>query len=1202
MSMGTSGRYLFLDHLPPFLGNQIATLAEFLWLGYQTERTVVLPLQWKALYGETVGQLQAYVGKWTLHDLAVQRSAHNKVAAPPHPLRVEWVERMDLSDEQKNGDTSSKPNTIVQLPLLDLTAGQLRDGPMRFAVGGDAKARGMFSSFFRGDPEFYRGSCAPAEPKTEGKEGRADVEYVIPEAKNPAKVQPVYGPRVEITTITEDDLALGDGENKSRGGSYDHTGSAPATRELLPHQFAEYPCIARDLSEHGKGGRVALSMRAQTTHTYYQYKRACFLELLKFHPAVSQQKFLVLRQTWHAFSGLWEPEDVGGGSAGGEKEQRKAQEDNVDKLNLRSDPEPVVGRQFLAAFFAFFYRNTLERMFVRPYVLAAQARKHRKAEIRARRAVARASRGKVPVKCGLVVNDDDTTLGWHNCKPQVEDVVVAQKKAASVLSEPVPATQPEPQRTVLDFVMEFFLTQKVFAVHLRSMTRLLHPDEILSEYQKFATLHQEFVLYLCTDNADSDGVAALAEFLRTNYNFEVITSADTRDWARAVQLESDAALLEATSILSNTSRDRYGAAPDFHLFFELFLVSISQLLLGSPWSSLFWLMRRLRDHVVAKKILLHRTIDEVTCDGRLRSGALRNADPWLVFCGRGGSDEEDGEVGELADHDTLHHVEDAVRPFYEQLGYRVSPSSSSSSAGNAQQQGHVGPLEDENGTEILVAVAERQKLSHVRWDEILDEGGSLQQTSGSFRTLNTLEMFGDVDAGSIFPTSFYVFDLWSWMRNLAGLLRWAHEAETNDLERVFGASSVAVGAGGKGSSSFSTSTSAPPSTSAQLVSGSDSDAKKKWPEFLPFRGWSEDSQEKSVANHVKKPSPHFDRRVRVVLKMREDSTADGKLLTLEKMREVGHRVLGSIARQLGVNVDSEATNYRDHLFGVEGNKAVDDVKPVESPEILVDEALPSPETLFGVGTTTAGRKNKLQLDFSLGELVVALWNQESFVRTEGDASFAWLLYLKYIALFVTEGNYTEKECRQEVGTFAHATWLFFWVYTREHEKVAAAADTAKSSSASSASAGSVEIRGTLYRLLRIWREPATRYLETVWRYLAAFRCQPQFLGPTGEFVDASRNVRGEKEFAAFANRVAAENWLWCGAGTGAGDEDGGRDGNEACADAYRIEDARSEAVDFASLGLEFDAERPANYHNFLKKVQQLVRWDGYAAWSYGWKN
>jgi hypothetical protein len=45
---------------------------------------------------------------------------------------------------------------------------------------------------------------------------------------------------------------------------------------------------------------------------------------------------------------------------------------------------------------------------------------------------------------------------------------------------------------------------------------------------------------------------------------------------------------------------------------------------------------------------------------------------------------------------------------------------------------------------------------------------------------------------------------------------------------------------------------------------------------------------------------------------------------------------------------------------------------------------------------------------------------------ELNTMYAWVYKLRFLVLFLTEGNYTERECRREVGAFGVMTNLLLW--------------------------------------------------------------------------------------------------------------------------------------------------------------------------------
>ncbi|CAD7926187.1 unnamed protein product, partial [Amoebophrya sp. A120] len=472
-----ANRNLLLDHLPPFLGNQIATLAEFLFLGYQTGRIIVIPSQWEALYGETVRKLQDYIADWSLFNLAKDRYEWNRTATistsssnvedayvkPVHPLRVEWRTEFDVAEVLPRR-TSTDSEQKSKIPVLDFTGGQLRDGPMRWTVDPKiTKAQALFASVFRGRSDFYRTATGEAAGGTELQleAGATSVRYTINDGTG--SVAPVYGDALELESVSEDDIvakSLQPGEVRQ----------ALPPSDVLPHEFSQFPCIQKDLfhssSLVNQGSQLPVSARNETTHTFYQYKRACFLEFLK-SKAVQADPVVVLRQTWHAFHGFWEPEDVGASSDSGSRKKagdpddldeipsplatevfasvfegtaeqqgrsssslkhddkhsihklrQPLERDENDPLNLESRPEPIIGTQFLDAFFAFFHRETLEKLFVRPYILAAEERRRKEERERTERlnAMYDLPPAATQYKCGLTVNADETTMGWHGCQ------------------------------------------------------------------------------------------------------------------------------------------------------------------------------------------------------------------------------------------------------------------------------------------------------------------------------------------------------------------------------------------------------------------------------------------------------------------------------------------------------------------------------------------------------------------------------------------------------------------------------------------------------------------------------------------------------------------------------------------------------------------------------------------------------------------
>ncbi|CAD7926189.1 unnamed protein product [Amoebophrya sp. A120] len=593
------------------------------------------------------------------------------------------------------------------------------------------------------------------------------------------------------------------------------------------------------------------------------------------------------------------------------------------------------------------------------------------------------------------------------------------------------------------------------------------------------------------------------------------------------------------------SGTRYGSLPDFHLFLELFLVSISNVLIGSPWSSLFWLFKRFRK-IVERKILLHRTVDFVTCAGRIRSNELRFADPWLILCRpeksvtafegaafavddegtrktadegqAGGTSSADSEQIREQDHINPNiHEEDHVRPFYEQLGYLVGSPSMHLVPPAVQKS-----VQQDSGDRVLVqdepvdagaaraadhsrlpvtySTVERQKLSHVRWEEMRSVA------LPSFVTRNAPEMFGDIDAGSVFPTAFYAFDLWSWMEKLAGLLNWIHSsAFAEEAREVF-----QLGGGAEGSAASmageeiiaeerEATTSAPSETTRQ----------QPWGEF---RAVTHVNPERDL-----KESKQFSTKLRVFLTLRE-STRQEQLANKDKdpagrfLSSLASRILGNVALQMNINMDEEAENYKSHVFETDE----DTPNPRGGNNDLLSPILVDDEVDIRNALTDGNQK------WSLGEIVLGVWNQETFVRTEGDASLSWLLYLRFLILFLTQANYSEKECRREVAVFAHATWLFFWVYTREAEKHIAADSQHEHQAVTGSS--SRTIRGTIFRLAKIWQEPAVRYLRQLAGHLKKTRCQPQFVAPLrGDFVDANLRVQDQHQTRkSFGNHIAID--------------------------------------------------------------------------------
>ncbi|CAD7962277.1 unnamed protein product [Amoebophrya sp. A25] len=477
-----------------------------------------------------------------------------------------------------------------------------------------------------------------------------------------------------------------------------------------------------------------------------------------------------------------------------------------------------------------------------------------------------------------------------------------------------------------------------------------------------------------------------------------------------------------------------------------------------------------------------------------------------------------------------------------------------------------GPADSTVRNLALLPIIPRQKLSHVRWQEM-----TVLHSEKLLPTLNVREMFGELDAATIFPSSFYAFDLWSWTRNIAAVLDAARD-EADDVKReeqqqhqssVRKTSSAAAENASRSRTTTST-------TSTNKASAASSSSSSGWTDFFPLRWLDPEYTEES---------DQYRRSLKVTLALPPESLAqmvkDGK-----SKKNIAESVLGTIARQMNFNLDPQAEQY-PLVFDVYGqemqmgqkhagkkmkNKEVDLPKD-ESSALVYEEVLDVSKILDQTNSRTTSRSGEeravtpqlFNQDWSMGEIAVGLWAHETFVRTEGDAALPFLLYLRYLLLFLTQANYSERECRREVGVAGHLTWLLFWVYTREHEKhqvVAADEDdnlldhepARSTTSSSNRSAyeqdkaqpeppfeqdkwGSTNgiptnkppIKGTIFRLLQVARDPALGYLKAIFEFLQHSRCQSQYIADEDyqRWVDGRQKIHHSSR-KAFGNRVARE--------------------------------------------------------------------------------